>query len=206
MKMANEKTIEDFMSYDYGVKFKKKENEFVLMIPDLCIIVTDASADQAYRKMMTEKEELFRKLLADGEADLIPLPFQSKVKMVKNVWDFSGVTPFVLKTVIVLFAVLVIGLTGSYVVKSAVSDTVSRINSKLVSVNIGEKIYLEAERINARSPEELEKQLKWVRTVVKAFKPFADEVWPLFENCPLATTYTGKDVRGIKAKKVTGNK
>ena len=83
-----------------------------------------------------------------------------------------------------------------YVVLAFIGNLVGSISDKFSPVNLSNAVYSNAAKINSLSPQDREKYLTKVRSIVKAYKPFVDEVWPLLENCPLVGAQEGKSKKG----------
>lgn len=193
--MKNKTTVETLMAYEYEIVFKKKKDKFIFMIPDLFLIVSDHDIGVAYRELMAKKEAFFNQMLEEGNEGMIPSP--SYCGHLKK-WYLSDMKPFAIKTIVVVAIMALLGVVGLTIVKQTVTSAMSSVSDKLSPATLGKMVYLNAIRINSMTPEDREKSLKQVRTLVTAYKPFIDEVWPLLEKYPLPAD------SGAKSKNKTG--
>ena len=192
MDMKNKATVETLMAYEYEIVFKKKKDKFVFMIPDLFLIASDPDLEAAYRELMAKKEAFFNQMLEDGDHDMIPEPSYH------GMWKKGGLPvlkPFAIKAILVLVIMSLIGVVGGYMLKQTVTVAISSISDRLSPANLGKAVYVNAVAVNSMTPQAREENLMRIKTIVTAYKPFVEEMWPLLENCPLAA------VPGAKPKK-----
>jgi hypothetical protein len=64
--MDREKDVGYYKNMEYEVILRKKKGNFVLVVPELCIVEEDKDLGKAYEKLESKKEQYFIEMIEDG--------------------------------------------------------------------------------------------------------------------------------------------
>ena len=173
MSLSN---IEDFLKLEYSVIIHRRNNSFLLHLPDLHLFTENESLAVAYDNLELAKRNLIDSFFAIGNSEKIPLP-----KYIAEKQDLKkSLTPFFIK--LGAFAV-----TGVLLISAAnISFNYSlQQGPKILAQRAGKAAVNDfgatLDKVVRRefTPEKEERIRLGIRKLVAALKPFMNEFEPL---------------------------
>jgi len=172
--VTKEKDISYYLSLNYRCTLSKSGDYFVLYIRELAIMVQEKTLDDAYRKLVNEKEKYFKDMIDNGFEKYIVKPdmLNSYDLDFKRPYKFfSSLTPFLIKLTIIIILIIGFGIS------------IDRATKKYRDpIFIYEKIFSQRERL-ANMSDEVKANIKSdIKRTVTQIKPFYDEIKVLFQE------------------------
>lgn len=152
----------------YSVILKRHGNDFVVQIPDLALIASDADLNQAYQRLDSMRTEYIKKMVECGCEDDIVLPRQVKMKRGHFQWRFLSI--------LFAFSLFVCFSAGVFyfvqeklvVAKNDVREKVLRIPSRV------------RDRLQTLQPEQIDKYGKILLGFLQRARPTVRELCAYF--------------------------
>ncbi len=172
--MTDDNRLSDYLQLQYEVRMVFKDGTYHLAIPELGLHQSDADMQKAHEKLMAAKEEWLRELCAQKLYSWIVAPgggggggggggtTRLELPSVRQ-----QLTPFAIKTSVVVVILLTIGMFVGNAVTSA-----------------GRGMERDLHRIPSWSEEKVEKYRLHTREIVQKLKPIFDEITPLLQTQP----------------------
>ena len=158
--------LDRYLQLNYEVKVIKQEENFFLFIPDLQIIIQDTDLNRAHSKLENAKRHLIQQYFDLGREQAIPLPSE----VLKKRQFLSKMTPFLLKMSVFTLVALLLIVTANISFTYILEETPKMLAKKAFQV-------LETYEL---TPESAEKYHRGLQTIVRKWKPFTNELIPLF--------------------------
>jgi len=186
--MDREKDIGYYKDMEYEVVLRKKRGNFVLVVPDLCIVEKDEDLGKAYEKLESKKEEYFIEMIEDGFEEYIRKP--EKTIISKQFRDKFGhnLALFGIKSLLVLIICFIgVSIVGNKVnnFENNVADRFLTLKDEIISKaprEIALKSLAIGDRLKNMSEERRSEIGLKLRDTIRELKPFAYEISLLFEN------------------------
>lgn len=159
--MNKQESLNKLNSLEYKTILKEKNNQFTLVIPDLALVGTGISANEAHQNLMNLKQKYFEQMIELGLEDEVTMP-QVQIALVK---DIALNLRYKIGQYLVLFIFII---SGFFLMKTSMESTF-----KSAGKAINEKLIAELEK--GSTPEIKEKRLEKFKNVLKAYSPFIDE-------------------------------
>lgn len=191
--MAETKDIGYFQGLKYDVTLRKRGGTYVLFIPELSCIADDANLDLAYRKLESEKNTYFERMLKEGFHDDIIEPRGRS----RGSYGGDSLGRFALKTAIVMVMVMipmVLGLAFTYKkVSSKINKAADKMTAKVQEVTDKASADFALQFLKSKAgdfnnkiegmseAERTELRMK-IRKTVRNMKPFVDELKVLIDD------------------------
>lgn len=165
-----EKDLEYYKKLPYDIILRKKGDQFVLFIPELCCIEEDASIEKAYKKLELEKEKYFKEIIEISSQSYIREPGAIKYKK-SNL--FNSLLPFMIKLVIIIVVGVVVMQVAVVKLKSSERKISKKAQNVITDIN---------NKLKKMPPEKKEEIKKELREIVQNVKPFVDEIKVLLDS------------------------
>mgnify|MGYP001561477685 CR=1 FL=1 len=165
-----EKDLEYYKKLTYDIILKKKGDQFVLIIPELCCIEENATLEKAYEKLELEKEKYFKEIIEIGSQAYIREPGAIKHKK-SNL--FNSLLPFMIKLVIIIVVGVVMMQVAAAKLKSSERKISKKAQNVITDIN---------NKLKKMPPEKKEEIRKELREIVHNVKPFVDEIKKLLDS------------------------
>jgi hypothetical protein len=172
-------TIEDYLTLDYNVTIHRREDAFLLHLPELSLFAEDGDLTTAHNDLENAKRSLMENYFASGNSAKIPLPTQiAEMQILKK-----SLTPFFIKLgSFALIGVLLISAANislTYSLQQA-PKAIAQKAAKAALKNFGATLEEVARR--EFTPEKEERIRLGIRKLVAALKPYMDEFKPLYQK------------------------
>lgn len=181
---------------EYTAVLSGTDGHYMLYVRELGILATGPDVAAAHRNLEVKKRKIFDEFANAGIADELPPSTVAKTDAVN-----SQHKNFIIRTLIVtVAALLVVGSTmyGARSIITASIDAVKikpgEIHLKLLENKLVATLNAAADPRNDYSAEGRDRLIESLRTIVKRYKPFVDEVRPLI-SCN-TDTITSRPAQG----------
>lgn len=168
----------------YVATLSHKGGSYSFHISELGIIASGPDVETAYRALQQKKQAVLDEFHAAGLSDELPIPSAAAIVPAKN--EYRG---FALRTLIVAVAALVVVSATMMGARSVITTTIDAvkiksggIHLKLLEDKLIATLHATADPRNEYSAEKRDKLIESLRTIVKRYKPFVDEVRPLISG------------------------
>ena len=164
--------------FSYEVTFRFKNNKYHFSIPELGLIRSADSIQEAYDNLILKKDKIIKEYEESGNLDMLTPPKKAGSyagAQYPGSYSTSGVFKiFLIKTGIVIAAILLI----FFIVNEESEDMVNRV-SKLKPVNeIARQLKMSANsKFDLKDRDEA---IQHIRILVNRYKPVVDEIAQLF--------------------------
>ena len=179
--MDREKDVVYYKNMEYEVVLRKKKGNFVLVVPELCIVEEDKDLGKAYEKLESKKEQYFIEMIEDGFEEYIRKPERAIISRQFRDKFRHDLALFGIKFLLVL----IICFIGISIVENKVTDKFLTLTNKIFE-KAPREIALKSLAVGDRlknMPEERKAELRLkIRDTIRELKPFADEIGLLFES------------------------
>lgn len=188
--MDREKDVGYYKNMEYEVVLRKKRDNFVLVVPELCIVEKDKDLGKAYEKLETKKEQYFSEMIEDDfevyirkpEKTIISEQFRDKLK--HNLALFG--IKFLLILIICFIGVSVVENRINYFEDKVADRFLTMTNKIIEKATRPREIALAGLAVGDRlknMSEERKSELRLkLRDTVRELKPFVYEMSLLFES------------------------
>ena len=169
------KDLSYFMGLKYNAILKKQNGSYFLFIPELSLIVEGKTPDDVCKKLESEKEEYFRRVIELNAQDTVKEP----VAVVLRKRLFLDLISFFSKALIVLICLFAI---YSFIIWSlpAISQKIGQIPRETYSFarQLSTEIFTGLDNLSAEDKERIREK---IRKRLHQIKPFVDELRVFFE-------------------------
>ncbi len=177
--MVKEEKLDYFMKINYDMILRKKDGEYCVYIPELAIIACGKSLDEAYEKLIKEKEEYFNNIINLNLEETVNEP--ASVKLRKK--QYYGIFDFLIKKAVsfILFIVIFILLF------LPVLSSFDKFISNKLKINLSSETIMKAidkvdhKLANMSEKDQDEIKIK-LRRIANKLKPMADELKKIIED------------------------
>ncbi len=165
--MKNKRDLKYFENLKYNILLKKKNEIFILFIPELSIIVEDYDLSIAYNKIQEEKSKYFSNIIELNAQDTVTVPLPIVIK--KQV--FRDLSIFIVKSFIIMISLLVIVLFSRPLITSYVDNSINNAQAKAIKrvKRNSNKLFNRIDNLNEDDIAEIKK------TIIK-LKPLVNEI------------------------------
>jgi hypothetical protein len=183
--LAKEKDISYYLSLNYPCTLRKSGDCFVLFIRELAIMVQEKTLEDAYRKLVNEKEKYFKDMIDNGFEKYIVKPnmLNSHDRDFKRQYNIaSSITPFLIKLTIIVLLIIGFGIISIDMTKK-IGISIDMTTKKYGDPNyIYKQLMNQTEKLADMSVEQKAKIKSDIKKTVSQLKPFYDEIKVLFEE------------------------
>lgn len=175
--MEEKDRLEYYNQLTYQCVLKKKGNLFILLVPELQLVVEGESLEKAYEKMEKEKELYFKEMIRTDYTEYIQEPAKTKMNKTGTSPLLLFAAKFFTATLGILLIVILLGNLAVVTITPRIEDKVkaevSRSKKKVKELLV---------RFHEMPEEEKEELRQDIRSAVKDLKPFIDELKVAFED------------------------
>lgn len=170
------KTREEKLNYlnslKYDILLRQKKGLFYLIIPEIPLIASGKSLEEAYNDLNEQKQSLFNNILDNEDYEEIAFP-RRKRKVQETLYQLKI---FTYKLIIIIFLVGIVFAGTGIVIKSKVSKISGSNITRMVSMSIRQ----EMERL-AGAPESAKEERRMkIRRFFESLQPLVDDFRDVF--------------------------
>jgi len=173
------KDLDYFMKLNYDMILRKKDAEYCVYIPELAIIACGKSLDEAYEKLILQKEEYFNNIINLKLEETVNEPASVKIRKKQ----YYGIIDYLIKRLVSFILFIVVFIMLFLPVLSSFDKIIS---SKLNKYMSGENITKAINKVDTKLANMSEKDLEEIkiklRRIANKIKPMADELRIIFED------------------------
>ena len=173
---TREERLDYLNSLQYSTLLKQKKGNFYLIIPELCLIVTNNNLEDGYKDLYKQKQDLIERVIDCEAEDEIILPW----KTVRPHETFYQLKVFTYKLLIICALVgMTFTISGALLVSK-----ISHSGTTIVSIfkQPIKSIIDQIETSLFKAPEDLkQKRLNNLHQFVEELQPYSQELQKLFK-------------------------
>ena len=173
-----QKDLEYFTKLNYDAVMRMKGDEYCLFIPELSIIASGKTPDEAYKELFNEKERFFINVIELNLQETVNEPAIVKIrkKQYQDIFQFILKVFITFLVFVVLFVVFFLPVLSS--IENALAYKVWTVSEAML-IKVVDKV---DNKLSSMPEKEKDATLLRIRGILQKVKPYSNEIKILFQD------------------------